>query len=55
MLHRVSPSPEPDGFRPRGSSALQDVYDLPETHAIEKDGVMYYAFYADQWKGTIGI
>lgn len=30
-------------------------YDLPEAHAIEKDGVMYYAFYADQWDGPIEI
>lgn len=26
-------------------------YDLPETHAIEKDDKMYYSFYADQWSG----
>lgn len=26
-------------------------YDLPESHAIEKDGKMYYAFYADEWSG----
>ena len=26
-------------------------YDLPESHAIEKDNKMYYAFYADEWSG----
>lgn len=31
---------------------LYDIrYDQPETHAIEKDGAMYYAFYADKWEG----
>lgn len=28
-------------------------YDKPETHAISKDGKMYYAFYADEWDGNI--
>lgn len=28
-------------------------YDYPETHVIEKDGKMYYAFYADNWSGEI--
>ena len=27
------------------------VWDKPETHVIEKEGRMYYAFYADQWQG----
>lgn len=26
-------------------------FDKPETHAIKKDGKMYYAFYADEWNG----
>lgn len=31
---------------------LYDIaYDKPETHVINKDGKMYYAFYADQWNG----
>ena len=28
-------------------------YDKPETHVIEKEGKMYYAFYADDWDGEI--
>lgn len=31
---------------------LYDIgFDRPEAHVIEKDGAMYYAFYAPQWKG----
>ncbi|NDV46081.1 alpha-galactosidase [Paludibacter sp. 221] len=30
-------------------------FDNPETHAISKDGKMYYAFYADQWDGKIEL
>jgi alpha-galactosidase len=31
---------------------LYDIrFDLPETHVIEKDGAMYYAFYAQEWNG----
>ena len=31
---------------------LYDIaYDKPETHVINKDRKMYYAFYADQWNG----
>ena len=31
---------------------LYDIaYDKPETHAVGKDGKMYYAFYADEWNG----
>ena len=26
-------------------------FDKPEAHVIEKDGAMYYAFYADKWNG----
>jgi alpha-galactosidase len=34
-------------------------YDVPEAYAIEKDGKMYYAFFAplvsDQWRGTVEL
>jgi alpha-galactosidase len=31
---------------------LYDIrFDVPETHVIEKDGAMYYAFYAQEWNG----
>lgn len=30
-------------------------FDQPETHAIQKDGAMYYAFYADNWNGNIEL
>ncbi len=31
---------------------LYDIrFDLPETHVIEKDGALYYAFYAEAWTG----
>jgi len=30
-------------------------YDKPETHVIEKDGRLYYAFYADRWKGPVAF
>ena len=36
-----------------------DLYDLgfdrPEAHAIEKDGRMYYAFYADSFQGELEL
>jgi alpha-galactosidase len=33
---------------------LYDIgFDRPETHAIRKDGAMYYAFYAPHWSGKI--
>jgi alpha-galactosidase len=36
--------------------ALYDIgFDRPEAHAIAKDGAMYYAFYADQWKGPLQL
>ena len=36
--------------------SLYDIgYDRPETHVIEKDGNLYYAFYADNFKGTISL
>ena len=38
---------------------LGGVYDIgyskPETHLIEKEGKMYYAFYADEWNGDIEL
>jgi len=36
--------------------ALYDLgFDKPEAHAIAKDGSMYYAFYAPQWKGPVQL
>lgn len=36
--------------------SLYDIgYDRPETHVIEKEGNLYYAFYADDWKGPIEL
>jgi len=33
---------------------LYDIaFDKPETHAIKKDNIIYYAFYADHWNGEI--
>ena len=35
---------------------LYDIgFDKPETHAIKKGDTLYYAFYADNWKGTITL
>lgn len=35
---------------------LYDIgFDRPETHAIEKDGRLYYAFYAAQWSGPVEL
>lgn len=35
---------------------LYDIgFDKPEAHAIEKDGVLHYAFYADRWSGPIAL
>ncbi len=35
---------------------LYDIgFDKPETHAIRKDGSMYYAFYAPHWTGKIAL
>jgi len=35
---------------------LYDIgFDRPETHAIRKDGSMYYAFYAPRWSGKITL
>lgn len=30
-------------------------YDVPEAYAIEKDGNMYYAFFAPSWKGDLEL
>jgi alpha-galactosidase len=38
---------------------LGDLYDIgfdrPESHAIRKDGQMYYAFYARHWHGPVEL
>jgi alpha-galactosidase len=35
---------------------LYDIgFDKPETHAIRKDGKLYYAFFAPQWSGVITL
>jgi alpha-galactosidase len=35
---------------------LYDIgFDRPETHAVEKDGRMHYAFYAPSWKGSVEL
>jgi alpha-galactosidase len=35
---------------------LYDIgFDKPETHAIRKDGSMYYAFFAPEWSGKITL
>ena len=35
---------------------LYDIgFDRPETHAIRKDGSLFYAFYAPQWSGVITL
>ncbi|NMC38798.1 MAG: alpha-galactosidase [Bacteroidales bacterium] len=31
------------------------IYDKPETHLISKGDTLYYAFYADEWKGDIEL
>lgn len=36
--------------------SLYDIgFDVPEAHAIRKDGSMYYAFYAKTWKGQLEL
>ncbi len=30
-------------------------FDRPEAHAIQKDSTMFYAFYADHWKGDVEL
>jgi alpha-galactosidase len=35
---------------------LYDIgFDVPETHVIRKDQIMYYSFFAKQWKGTVEL
>jgi alpha-galactosidase len=35
---------------------LYDIgFDKPEAHAIEKDGRLYYAFYAPRWRGEVEL
>ena len=35
---------------------LYDIgFDKPEGHAIEKDGVLHYAFYAEAWDGPVAL
>ena len=35
---------------------LYDIgFDVPETHAIRKGQTMYYAFFANQWKGIVDL
>ena len=43
---------------PRGRyrGELYDIgFDKPETHAVEKDGRMHYAFYAPSWQGAVEL
>jgi len=47
-----------DKMLPLGTylGTLYDIgFDRPETHAISKDGQMYYAFYADQYAGEVEL
>ena len=47
-----------DKMLSRGEYAgnLYDIgFDRPEAHAIRKDGKMYYAFYAPEWKGRVEL
>ena len=35
---------------------LYDIaFDKPETHAVEREGRMHYAFYAPQWQGSVTL
>ena len=35
---------------------LYDIaFDKPETHVVEKGGVLHYAFYADEWTGPVTL
>jgi alpha-galactosidase len=35
---------------------LYDIgFDKPETHVVEKNGRFYYAFYAENWRGTVAL
>ncbi len=47
-----------DNMLPKGNylGELYDIgYDRPETHVIEKDGAMFYAFYADEFNGEVKL
>ena len=47
-----------ENMLPKGRylGGLYDIgFDKPEAHAIEKDGVLHYAFYADRWSGPIAL
>jgi len=43
--------PSKGNFRPLYSLG----YDLPEGYAIEKDGKMFYAFFASEWNGEVEL
>ena len=35
---------------------LYDIgFDKPETHAVEKSGRLYYAFFAESWNGEVAL
>jgi alpha-galactosidase len=47
-----------DKMLPTGTyrGELYDIgFDKPEAHAVEKEGVMHYAFYADKWSGPVEL
>jgi len=47
-----------DKMLPKGQyrGELYDIgFDRPETHAVEKEGRLYYAFYADSWSGQVEL
>lgn len=47
-----------DKMLPKGQyrGELYDIgFDKPETHAVEKDGRLYYAFYAKEWSGQVEL
>ena len=47
-----------DKMLPKGQyrGELYDIgFDKPETHAVEKEGRLYYAFYADSWSGQVEL
>ena len=47
-----------DKMLPKGTylGELYDIgFDLPETHAIAKEGKLYYAFYAEKWAGEVEL
>ncbi|WP_137175365.1 glycoside hydrolase family 36 protein [Massilia sp. HP4] len=47
-----------DKMLPKGQyrGELYDIgFDKPETHAVEKEGRLYYAFYANEWSGQVEL